>query len=224
MGLPVLILGNSGVGKTSSLMNLDPAKALLIQPVKKSLPFRSSQWKPISKENPSGSVMVMRDYKRIFGSMSKAAGEVGKEIIIIDDANYLMSLEEMSRVDETGYRKFTDMAVNFSNLIFTAQNLPDHVRVYILAHTKTNEDGEISIKTTGKMLDEKIVVEGLFTIVMRCHERDGHHFFTTKKHGGDPVKTPIGMFDTDEIPNDLALVDAQICDYEGIETNKETAA
>lgn len=168
--------------------------------------------------------MVSKSYKTIFGAMQKAVASNGKEIIVIDDANYLMALEEMSRVDETGYRKFTDMAVNFSNLIFTAQNLPDHVRVYIMAHTKTSDDGEISIKTTGKMLDEKIVVEGLFTIVMRCHERDGNHFFTTKKHGGDPVKTPIGMFETDEIPNDLSAVDQIICEYEGIETNKETAA
>lgn len=219
MGLPVLILGNSGTGKTSSLMNLNPAKTLLIQPVKKSLPFKSKEWKPLNKDNPNGSILVTRDYGVIIKSIHKAINERGKEIVIIDDANYLMSLEEMSRVNETGYKKFTDMAVNFSGLIFEAQALPDNIRVYFMAHTKANEEGEISIKTTGKMLDEKIVVEGLFTIVMRCHERDGHHFFTTRKRGGDPVKTPIGMFDSEEIPNDLAAVDAVICEYEEIPNN-----
>lgn len=223
MGLPVLILGNSGTGKTSSLMNMNPAKTLLIQPIKKSLPFKSADWKPLNKDNPSGSILVTRDYSTIIKSMHKAINERGKEIIIIDDANYLMSLEEMSRVNETGYKKFTDMAVNFSGLIFEAQSLPDNVRVYFMAHTKTSEDGEISIKTTGKMLDEKIVVEGLFTIVMRCHERDGTHFFSTRKRGGDPVKTPIGMFDSDEIPNDLAMVDSTICEYEGITNNEGKA-
>jgi hypothetical protein len=216
MGIPVLILGNSGTGKTTSLRNLDPKTTLLIQSVKKSLPFKSNNWKPLTKDNRDGSILVTRDYPVIHKSIHKAVNELGKKIIIIDDSNYLMSLEEMSRVNETGYKKFTDMAINFSGLIFMSQDLPDDVRVYFMAHTQTADDGRISIKTTGKMLDDKIVVEGLFTIVLHCHERDGHHFFTTKKQGGDPVKTPMGMFDSEEIDNDLNLVDSKICDYEDI--------
>lgn len=216
MGIPVLILGNSGTGKTTALRNLDPSKSLLIQPIKKSLPFKSKGWKRLSKDNQDGSIIVSRDYPVIQKSILKAVNELGRKVIIIDDANYLMSLEEMSRVNETGYKKFTDMAINFSGLIFFAQSLPDDVRVYFMAHTQTGDDGRISIKTTGKMLDDKIVVEGLFTIVMRCHERDGKHYYTTKKQGDDPVKTPMGMFDSEEIDNDLNLVDSTICDYEEI--------
>ena len=141
MGIPVLILGNSGTGKTTSLRNLDPKTTLLIQSVKKSLPFKSNNWKPLTKDNRDGSILVTRDYPVIHKSIHKAVNELGKKIIIIDDSNYLMSLEEMSRVNETGYKKFTDMAINFSGLIFMSQDLPDDVRVYFMAHTQTADDG-----------------------------------------------------------------------------------
>ena len=114
--------------------------------------------------------------------------------------------EEFRRIGETGFKKFSEMALNFLNLIQYSKTLPDDVTVLFMAHTQTSNEGRVSIKTTGKMLDDKVVVEGLFTMVLMCCARDGRHFFETHTNGNTPAKTPIGMFEANEIDNDLKLV------------------
>lgn len=216
MGITVLIVAESGAGKTASLRNLPPEAALQIQVNRKSLPFSSKDWKPITKDNPNGSVIVTDNYNKITKILDRAV-ELGKKQIIIDDSNYLMSNENMRRVEEKGYTKFTEMAKAYWALIMHAQNLPDDVRVYFFSHAQTDAYGKSKPKTIGKMLDEVICIEGLFTIVMSCNVADGRHFFQTKTNGNDCVKTPMGMFKQSEIDNCLKLVDETICEYEGIE-------
>ncbi|EPN2664069.1 ATP-binding protein, partial [Escherichia coli] len=112
-------------------------------------------------------------------------------------------------------------------VIKAAQDASDDLRVYFLAHTEETPMGRVKMKTIGKMLDEKITVEGMFTIVLRTLTRDDQFFFTTKNNGADTVKSPMGMFDSNEIDNDLSFVDATICDYYGINNDhqiKENAA
>ncbi len=212
MSKALLILGDSGSGKTASLMNLDPSTTLLIQSEKKDLPFRPKGWEAFNKDNLQGSINVNNDYMSIKAAMSGAV-KAGKKVIVVDDTNYLMMGEEFRRVKETGFGKFAEMALHFLDLMQYAKSLPDDVIVVFLAHSQTSIDGRVSIKTTGKMLDEKVVVEGLFTMVMMCKVREGKHYFETKTNGNTPSKMPMGMFDSNEIENDLKMVVQTINDY-----------
>lgn len=215
MSIATMILGESGTGKSTSMRNLLPAETLLIQTVKKPLPFRSKEWKPISD---NGNVLVTDDSHRIIAAMQKTR----RNVIIIDDFQYMIANEFMRRTSERGYDKFTEMALHAWQVAKIASELPDDVRVYILSHTDTKDDGTIKAKTIGKLLDEKITLEGLFSIVLRTGKNDGGYFFRTKNSGSDTVKTPIGLFESETIDNDLANVDKAICEY--YELNQQTAA
>lgn len=210
MSTATLILGESGTGKSTSMRNLDPARTLLIQMVKKPLPFRSADWKRFDKTAcPGGNIFLSDNAQTICGLMQKTR----RDIIVIDDFQYLLANEYMRRSEEKGFDKFSDIGRHAWDVLTMANNLPDHVRVYILGHTQSDEFGRVKIKTIGKLLDEKITVEGMFSIVLRTQVRDGEYLFSTKNNGLDTVKSPIGLFADDLIPNDLAAVDTAICEY-----------
>lgn len=215
MGTATLILGESGTGKSTSLRNIDPADAILIKAVGKPLPFRSKDWTPWDAKTKTGSVVVSDEWNHILTIIKKAPA-YGKKIIIVDDFQYVMSNEFMRRSEEKSFDKFTEIGRHAWEVIKAAQDAPDDLRVYFLAHTEETAMGRTKMKTIGKMLDEKITVEGMFTIVLRTLTRDDKFFFTTKNNGSDTVKSPMGMFETNEIDNDLAHVDATICEYYGI--------
>lgn len=212
MSIATMILGQSGTGKSTSLRNLDPAKVLLIQSVKKPLPFRSTGWEPISKENPNGNIFVTDDAARMVNAIQKT----NREIIVIDDFQYVMAIEFMHRSAEKGYEKFTEIGRHAFDVVMTSIKAADNKRVYILSHTQENENGRTSIKTIGRMLDEKITLEGLVTICLQTAVINGQYVFTTQNSGMNTVKSPMGLFDQEHIPNDLAAVDAAICDYYNI--------
>ena len=213
MSYPVMILGESGSGKTFSLKNVDAESSLLIQTIKKPLPFRSGAWKPFTKDG--GSVFACDDWSRIVSAIDQAA-DYKKDKIFIDDFQYLLANEFMRRADEPGFQKFTDIGTHAWNVIMAAQNAPKDLRIYFLTHTDTDENGIIRCKTIGKLLNDKITVEGLFVIVLRAIVTDQGNFFTTKNEGFDPSKSPYEMFDSPRIQNDLAAVDTAICDYYNI--------
>ena len=209
-----MILGQSGTGKTTSLRNLNPADVLLIQAVKKPLPFRSKEWVPCTKANPKGSILVTDCAPTIVGAMTRTP----KPIIIIDDFQYILANEFMRRVldqakGNEAFAKYNEIARNAWDILMCAGRLPDTTRVYILAHTQEDESGHVKAKSIGKLLDEKITMEGLLTIVMRTAVVNGQYLFSTQNSGLDTVKTPLGMFDDMHIPNDLAAVDAAITSY-----------
>ncbi|ARQ46712.1 AAA family ATPase [Oxalobacter formigenes] len=205
MSISTIILGESGTGKTTSLRNLNPDEVALIQVIKKPLPFRSAGWMPY----------VTDSWEKIIKGMNLAV-EKGRKIIVIDDFQYVMANEFMRRSQERGFDKFTEIGNHAWEIFNVAGTLPDDVRVYLLSHTQESDNGTVKLKTIGKMLDEKITPEGMFTIVLRTVVSDGQHFFRTRNSGNDTVKSPIGLFETDIIDNDLAFVDKEICNYYSI--------
>lgn len=207
MSIAAFILGESGTGKSTSMRNMDPAQTLLIQSIKKPLPFRSSGWKYLDQSG--GNMLVCDQSAQIVAAMHKTK----RTVIVIDDYQYILANEYMRRTDERGYEKFTDIGKHAWEIMCAASALPDHVRVYILSHTETSDSGRIKAKTIGKMLDEKITLEGLFSIVLRTVVMNGQYLFSTRNNGSDTVKTPLGLFEAEHIENDLAAVDAAIVDY-----------
>jgi hypothetical protein len=212
MSTATLVIGQSGTGKSSSLRNFDPAQTLLIQIVKKPLPFRAKGWSYLSKENPDGNMFVTDDAARIVSIL----GKTQRKTIVIDDFQYMLANEFMRRSGETGYQKYMDIGKHAWDVLTAANTLPDDVRVYILTHSEQLDSGHTKAKTIGKLLDEKITVEGLFTIVLKTDVVDGEYTFTTRNSGRDTVKSPMGLFGQERIPNDLYLVDDAIVDYYGI--------
>ena len=216
MAIVTYIMGRSGSGKTTSMRNLDPKETLLLRPVEKPLPFRSKEWTKLNKDNPTGSVITTDNYSTIIAAMDAAVNKYNKKIIVIDDVQYVMANEFMRRASERGYDKYSEMADHMWRIIMEATSLPDDIRVYILTHEEEDQNGNIKIKTIGKMLDEKITLAGLVTIVLRTKVDDGKYLFQTQNSGRDECKSPIGLFDKDYIENDLKFVDKQIKDYYGI--------
>ena len=198
MGIPVLVLGESGSGKSTSLRNFEPDEVGIFNVAGKPLPFR----KKIPKVDNAG-------YQTILKALSKPK----LKTYIIDDSQYLMAFDMFDRALEVGYTKFTEMALSFRNLIdFIIRKVPDDVIVYFLHHIEV-VDGRTKAKTIGKMLDEKLTVEGLFSIVLLA-ETDGTDYkFITQTDGKTTAKSPMEMFAEREIDNDLKAVDTIIREY-----------
>lgn len=198
MGIPVLIIGRSGSGKSSSMNNFKPDEIGIFNVAGKPLPFRTKLPKV---DNAT--------YSTIYQGLK----EPKLKTYVIDDSQYLMAFESFDHAKETGYGKFTNMALNFKNLIsYVIKNIPDDVIVYFLHHSETTEDGRIKAKTLGKMLDNQLTVEGLFSIVLLCDVEGTEHFFITNSDGSNPAKSPMEMFEM-KIPNDLKMVDTTIREY-----------
>lgn len=209
MSIATLILGSSGSGKSTSLRNLDPANTLLIQCINKPLPFRATGWKTRVTLKSEGNVIQTSDPAII----EKCMRQSHSDIVVIDDYQAVMVNELLSRSSEKGYDKFSDIAKNAWNIFNAAGALAEHRRVYILAHTQTDELGQVRMKTVGKMVDQTLVPEGYFTIVLKTEVINGRYQFATQTNGQDCCKSPIGMFSEQLIDNDLAAIDAAIQDF-----------
>lgn len=197
MGIVCMVLGESGTGKSTAMRNFEVDEVGIFNVASKPLPFR----KKIPKVDGS-----------TYQTIIKGLSEPKLKKYVIDDSQYLMSFEMFARAKETGYGKFTDMAVNFKNLIdFVVKNTPADCIVYFLHHTEKTELGT-KAKTVGKMLDSQLTLEGLFSIVLRTKVENGKYSFTTQSDGTDTCKSPMDMFPK-EIDNDLKLVDTTIREY-----------
>ena len=199
MGIPVLILGESGSGKSASLRNFETEDVSIFNVARKPLPFR--------KKLP---VKATADYNTIMSGIAQSS----KKAFVIDDSQYLMCFESFARTKETGYGKFTDFALHFYNLVqFVINQTPKDVIVYFLHHTETMDTGKVKAKTMGKMLDNQLTLEGLFSIVLLCHTDGKKHSFITQSDGFTTTKSPMDMFPDVAIDNDLKAVDQTIREY-----------
>lgn len=201
MGQRILIMGASGTGKSASLRNFGADEVKLIKIINKPLPFRGK----------FNDVLVSDKVSEIV----RAIKNTNKKIIIIDDCQYVMGNEFFRRALEKGYDKFSEIGQNFFNLLAVVDEIPDDVFVYYLSHIETDVNGNEKLKTIGKMLDEKLTVEGYFTVVLKTVCADGVYSFQTQNNGHDTVKSPMGMFAGYLIENDLKMVDGVAREYWG---------
>ena len=199
MGIPVLVLGESGSGKSASLRNFEPEDVSIFNVAAKPLPFK----KKLPKKATS-------DYAVIMDGISKSQ----KKAFVIDDSQYLMCFESFSRAKETGFGKFTDFALHFYNLVqFVIRQTPPDVIVYFLHHVESDSNtGKVKAKTMGKMLDSQLTLEGLFSIVLMCVTDGKKNSFITQSDGFTTAKSPMDLFPA-VIDNDLKSVDQAIREY-----------
>lgn len=196
----VLVISKSGTGKSYSMRNLKKGDASVILSSGKELPFKTDLV-----------TFVPKSYADVMTAIEKASSP----IVVIDDANYLMSFEEMHRVSEIGYGKYTQMARNMFDVFKAVIDKASDQTFYIMAHSADNDDGTLRFKTTGKMLSDKIVLEGLTNILLTNEITPGGDFVFRVATDGTGVKSPLGMFSAPTIPNDLKLVNEAITNYYG---------
>lgn len=202
-----MICGESGSGKSASLRNFEPEDVSIFNVAAKPLPFR--------KKLPC---KATADYQVIKAGIAKSE----KKAFVIDDSQYLLAFESFAKAKDTGYGKFTDMALHFFNLVqFVIRQAPPDVIVYFLHHTETDANtGKTKAKTLGKMLDSQLTMEGMFSIVLYCTNEGGQHKFITQSDGSTTAKSPMEMFDL-VIDNDLKFVDQKIREYYELNAVKE---
>jgi len=202
MGILVFVLGRSGTGKSFSLRNFSKEDVGIINVQGKILPFKGSGKFNIVNTDDSKDIVehieeMSKTYKRI----------------VVDDFQYVMANEFMRRAYENGWDKFTEIARHAWDIADKVRTLPNDVIVYVMCHTDVDQEGNERLKTIGKMLDEKIVLEGMSTIVLKTNVSDGQYSFITQNNGKDTVKSPAGMFNSYAIDNDLKYVDEKIRNY-----------
>ena len=202
MGQIVMIIGKSGSGKSTSLRNFKKGEVGVLNVAGKRLPFRNDLK---SVDNPS------------YATCKAALKGNNFKAYVIDDSTYLMQFQNFALAKQKGYDKFTDMAVDFKDLLRTAaEDTNEDTIVYLLHHPQFGDDGSSKPQTIGKMLDSQLNIEGLFPIVLECRNIEGRHVFITQNDGTNIAKSPMGMFETNEIDNDLKAVDTTIREYWGM--------
>ena len=212
MAIPVLVMGRSGSGKTYSIKSFKPEEVAIISVEKGRLPFRSD----IRVEKIPSEFKDVKDYATLnrmkYAWLMMTIKQKKQKVVVIDDSQYLLVNEFFDRAAEKGYDKFSQIAKNFRDLVHAINNLPEDDKiVYFLHHSELDADGREKVKTIGRMLDEKLSVEGCFDIVIYCQD----HKFYTQANGQSSAKSPEGMFDL-EIDNNLKIVDSAIRSYWGI--------
>lgn len=200
MGTSVLVLGHSGSGKSTSLRNFEPGTVGVFSCASKPLPFRRKLDMVPTKS---------------YGTITQALQRNARKCFVIDDANYLMQFENFAKAKDNGYGKFIDMALHFEQLLEAANGTDEDTTVYFLMHFDRQDDGYIKPKTIGRMLDEKLCVEGMFPIVIQAVRDEGGYAFLVQGEVNSPIKAPMGMFEQPRIDNDLAAVDTIIREYNG---------
>lgn len=206
MGIPVLVMGASGSGKSASLRNFEPSEVGVFNVASKPLPFR----KKLTMVNHADYSIIQ---KTLLANKLRC--------YVIDDSQYLMAFGLFARAKEVGYQKFTDCALNFYNMLsLIRDHTTDDTVVYLLHHTEYDDSGHIKAKTSGKMLDNQLTLEGLFSIVLLAETDGKEHCFITQSDGFTTAKSPMEMFPP-KIENDLKAVDTAIREYYGFTGGNE---
>ena len=215
MGIPVLIYGRSGSGKSRSLKGFGEEEIFLVNVIGKPLPF-PGRFKYAAKTDN-------------YNTIRKGLSTMPTKAAVIDDAGYLLTNTFMRghsapKSGSSSFDLYNDIADAFWGLLrFIQDDLPEDVIVYIIMHEATSDYGETKLRTIGKLLDEKVCVEGMVSIALRCMVEGDRHFFRTQSSGMDISKSPEGLFESLEIENDLKAVDTRIREYWGLAPSQEVS-
>src|ERR1700679_1548017 len=212
MSNTVLIIGQSGSGKSTSLRHLDPASTFIINVLDKPLPFRGFK---NNYNSDAKNYYATHDWAKVVNCIERVNKERNDiSTLVIDDWQYILSYEFIKRASERGFDKFSDLANHgWSTINACTNGFRASLTTFILAHSDLDQSGRSKLKTIGKMLDEKITLEGMFTTVLLSRIVDGSYMFQTQDDGDFLAKTPIGMFDQFLIPNDLLEVKKAVENY-----------
>ena len=221
-GMGVLLMGASGSGKSTSLRNLPAEETAIINITNKPMPFRNKDNKKIvSLDNFLKEGESELPYEELYRRIITTIKKTDKKIIVIDDSSYMMTFENFEKATNKGYDKFTNMAKNYYDLIKSAISCGDEKIVYVITHEEIDDVNQLyRPKTIGKMLSNQLVIEGLFSIVLRSLYKNGEYIFQTQNDGTSVCKAPMDMFEKKEIPNDLFEVDKIIREYYGFKPIK----
>jgi len=221
----IAIVGASGAGKSSSIRTLNPEETFIINVASKPLPFKGwrSKYTVWNKDNPNGNYINTSDVptiNKILAYINTKRPEIKN--VILEDTQYIMAFEYMDRASEKGFQKFTDIAQKFYSVLKNGITMRDDLNIIMTCHSEnvgTADDPSFKIKTLGKLLDNSITVEGLFTYVLFADIQRGEddapkYVFQTHSDGSTTAKSPMGCFDEDYIPNDLQYVIDKIREYD----------
>lgn len=226
MAQSVLVIAESGSGKSTSIRNLDPKETVIINIANKPLPFKGwkSKYTPLDKANPDGNLISVSSGPGVYKAMQHVSDKMPHiKNLVIDDWQYMSSFEYFDKANEKGYDKFTQIAANLAQVAKLPKDLRDDLYVFFLTHSEESTDinghRKIKAKTVGKMIDNALTLEGLFSIVLFGKVRkedDGslHYGFETQNNGENTCKSPMDMFSSEYIPNDLQYVKDAIHAYE----------
>jgi hypothetical protein len=214
------IVGATGTGKSTSIKHLDPKETYIINVAKKELPFKGSEKLYNSENKNYKEVDDANEISRLLKNISEKAPHIKN--IIIEDSNYIMGFNIVSKATEVGYTKFSLMAKDMVELFREARKLRDDIKVFYLTHPETIEDGGdiigYKIKTAGKLIDNQVLLEGLLTVCLYTFVEEGKdgsvsYNFITNRFKKMPAKSPDGMFDEVKIPNNLKYVCEKLDEY-----------
>ena len=225
MAQSVLVIADSGTGKSTAIRTLDPKETFIINIANKPLPFKG--WKKdyslISKDNPKGNMTSASSAPGIVKAMQHVNDKMSHiKTLVIDDWQYMSSFEYFDRSHEKGYDKFTQIAANLAQVAKMPKDMREDLTIFFLTHSEETVDGtgnrKVKAKTIGKMIDNTLTLEGLFSIVLfgRVKKTDDglEYGFDTVNNGENTCKAPMDMFENPFIDNDLQLVKNCIAEYE----------
>lgn len=223
MSNAILILGESGSGKSTSLRNLDPKETMIINVIGKPLPFRGakSKYTSLSPDGSTGNYYATDDtnsIKRVIKLIDTKRLDIKN--LVIDDFGYTITNSFMRKANQRGYDRFIEIAKDMFDILDIISSLRDDLYCFVMMHTETDNQGRSKPKTVGRMIDQYICIEGKFTTVLNATVSDGKYLFATNYDGQNMAKSPLGLFETFYIDNDLQVVRDKMQDYFNEEINQ----
>lgn len=209
MSNAILLLGESGTGKSSSIRNLPPEETMIINVIGKPLPFRGANksYTRLSTDGLTGNYYASDEPDAIMRGINLVNNKRHDiKYLVIDDYGYSITNGFMRKALQPGYSKFTELGLAAFNILDKINVLRDDLYCFIMMHTEIDQQGKYKPKTVGKMIDQYVNIEGKFSYVLHSLIVDGNYLFLTNNDGQHMAKTPMGLFDTQMIPNDLSLV------------------